>query len=152
MRIYLDTNIFIAAFERKDELSDRLGSMLASTTVASFVSSELTLSELLVLPLRQDNQHLVSAYNAVFNPGNKWLEIAPVDRRTLTEAAQLRSSRQGLKLPDAIHLATASERNCTDFLTEDSDLLAAGKSAYVRLQFLRPDESTLTTLIEGLRP
>jgi predicted nucleic acid-binding protein len=81
---------------------------------------------------------------------NEWLQVIPVTKSVLKGAAWLRSLSISLKLPDAIHLATAMDARCTDVLTDD---LALGKlqlPADIAIAVLRPDEPTLTELIERL--
>lgn len=51
------------------------------------------------------------------------LEVVPVSRDVLIEAARLRAVAN-LRLPDAIHGATATLTGCETFLTNDRRLLA----------------------------
>ncbi len=153
MRIYLDTNVFIAAFERSDASNTLLIQFLSDMGKASepmFCASELALAELLVIPLRENNSTLINIYETVFSAGNTWLEVLPVDRATLTHAARLRSQRSSLKLPDAIHVAAAIDHGCRYFLSEDSHLLATASMLVQSTAFLRPDEASLTSIIESL--
>lgn len=153
MRVYLDTNVFIAAFERRDTLSDQLATVFSARSEHPgkvFVTSELTLSELLVVPLRDGITTLSGYYSNVLS-GADWLHVCPVTKPILIAAAGLRAGRRGLRLPDAIHLATAVEMDCSDFLTEDSSLGVAGESAAPALRMLRPDEPTLKSLLESLQ-
>ncbi|MBW8321404.1 MAG: type II toxin-antitoxin system VapC family toxin [Arenimonas sp.] len=153
MRIYLDTNIFIAAFERRDAVSDRLGDLFSTGLDRSdkmFVTSELTISELLVVPLRDGRRALVGYYSDVLSE-NEWLHAYPVAKAVFVSAAGLRAERRGLRLPDAIHLATALATGCSHFMTEDSSLAVAGETAVPALRMLRPDEPTLKSLLESLQ-
>jgi predicted nucleic acid-binding protein len=151
-RVYLDTNVFIAAFERKDALGLQIGRLFEirrNSQTQSFVTSELTLSELLVAPFRNGDADLSGAYESLMTT-NEWLQVIPVTKSVLKGAAWLRSLSISLKLPDAIHLATAMDARCTDVLTDD---LALGKlqlPADIAIAVLRPDEPTLTELIERL--
>jgi predicted nucleic acid-binding protein len=159
-RIYLDTNIFIVAFERRDELSDRLA-LLFSTRQSSqtrFVTSELTLSELLVVPYRDNDDSLIDTYESLILTNN-WLEVVPVAQPTLRYAAVLRSQYRSLKLPDAIHLSTAIGTNCSHILTEDRGINGEYRLQHPRygivtdapsLQTIRLDGSTLTSLLKSL--
>lgn len=152
MRIYLDTNIFIAAFERRDGLSDRLGSVFAAGARRggeTFLTSELTISELLVVPLREGKIALAGYYTDVLSQ-NEWLQVSPVARSVLLSAAELRANRRGLRLPDAIHLATALAAGCSHFLTDDSALAGNGSATVSAVRMLRPDEPTLTSLLQSL--
>jgi predicted nucleic acid-binding protein len=121
-RIYLDTNVFIEAFEGRTRLSDLVKSLLATEpprTPQRFVTSELTHSELLVKPLEMRRDDLINAYDnwTITNP---YLEVVPVFRGVLHDAARIRANNKVLKLPDAIHLATAQGMRCRYFLTNDS--------------------------------
>ncbi|NJO51028.1 MAG: PIN domain-containing protein [Leptolyngbyaceae cyanobacterium RM2_2_4] len=89
------------------------------------VSSELSLMEVLVVPMRDRNAALVSTYEQLLLSSN--VRLLPISQVCLRSAAQLRASTN-LKTPDAIHAATALgnlpsdrswNRNCL-FLTNDS--------------------------------
>jgi len=90
-RIYLDTNIVI--------------------------TSEMTLVEALVGPLETQNLAIQQTYRS-FLTSTATLVVSPVSRDILEEAAQLRANTK-LKLPDAIHLATAIRHQCDSFFTND---------------------------------
>jgi predicted nucleic acid-binding protein len=49
-------------------------------------------------------------------------EVQPVSRDVLIEAAGLRAHRASIKLPDAIHIATARMSSCTFFVSDDRRL------------------------------
>jgi predicted nucleic acid-binding protein len=157
--IYLDTNIFIIAFENAHEISALVGELFAVTNGKQrFTTSELTLSELLVRPYREENGDAISAYEALIKT-NEWLDVLPVDRPVLRQAAILRSRFTALRLPDALHVSTALSANCTHMLTADSGLKntyeiylsQSGLSTKTEpLTILRPDEATLRSLIKSL--
>lgn len=151
-RIYLDTNIFISAFERKDTLGLQVGQLFTARRglpVQPFVTSELTISELLVMPYRQGDTDLIGAYEKMM-VSNDWLQVIAVAKPILKRAAWLRSLTYGLKLPDAIHLATAVDTGCTHFLTDDLGISKAKLSPDSALKIVRPDEATLASLLESL--
>lgn len=110
VRIYLDTNIFIAAFERRDAVSDRLAGVFSTGLGRAerlFVTSELDYIRAFRVPLRDGNRALTSYYSDAVLSENEWLHVHPVAKPILAWAARLRADRKGLRLPDAIHLATA---------------------------------------------
>lgn len=151
-RIYLDTNIFISAFERKDDFGFRVGEFLTIRRDLQrqlLVTSELTISELLVIPYRNGDADLGGAYEKMM-VSNEWLQVAPVTRPILKRAAWYRSLMSGLKIPDAIHLATAVDAGCTHFLTDDLGIAKVKLPSHSTLTILRPDEATLTSLLESL--
>ena len=118
-RIYLDTNVFIAAYETRGARSDHAWWILDAVEASEFlaVTSELTLAEVLVGPLQDGDEELAGHYRDIVSSDDE-LDVAAVDRQILIEAAMLRSFSRSLKLPDAIHLATARIRHC-DFIVSD---------------------------------
>lgn len=159
-RLYLDTNIFIRLNEGEGSERALLETVLVTGAVrstAGFATSELTRSELLVKPYRDGKISLAETYDAIF-AGAKWLDVQAVSAEVLDLAAVLRAKHSGLKLPDAIHLATAIWGRCTIFLTADLGLFSIkaidhplkGPLGIQPVKVLHPDEPTLTSLIESL--
>lgn len=122
-RIYLDTNVFIAAYETRGARSDHAWWILNAIEAKEFfaVTSELTLAELLVGPLGDGDQELAARYQDIVSSG-EGLDVVPVNRNVLVEAAMLRSFSRSLKLPDAIHVATARIRDCNFIVSDDRRL------------------------------
>jgi predicted nucleic acid-binding protein len=120
-RIYLDTNVFVEAIEGRRPISSLTTELLLANSERQpqrLVTSELTLSELLVKPLEMQRDDLVQVYDN-WAITNAYLEVVPVVRDVLRGAATLRSRDKSLKLPDAIHLTTACGTKCRYFLTGD---------------------------------
>lgn len=120
LRIYLDTNVFIDAFEsgaaavtRGRRVLDHVGAGGAIGVI-----SELVVAELLVKPIETGDTEMQAAYEDLFESTGK-IETHPVDRRVLTRAARLRAASRALKMPDAIHVATAQIQGCAAFITSD---------------------------------
>jgi predicted nucleic acid-binding protein len=82
------------------------------------VTSELTLAEVLVKPIRDGNSTARDTYDRMLRT-KPFLSVLPINRDILVDAAGLRAATS-LKLPDAIHAATALLRGCTTFLTNDA--------------------------------
>lgn len=61
-----------------------------------------------------------------------WLSVVPVDRAILVRAARP-SPDLGLKLPDAIHVASAAAAGCDVLLSNDRRIKAPAGIALVRL-------------------
>lgn len=157
-RIYLDTNIFIALRETGGEIGLKLVEFLSHAhigTVPFLATSELTLAELLTKPLALVRHDLIDQYDSwILNSG--WLEVRQVDRAVLWNAAVLRSEHKGLKLPDAIHISTAIEMQCSHFLTNDLGIKGSYKAFANRyglsgppapLEVIRPSLQTLDDVI-----
>ena len=82
----------------------------------SVVSSELTLLEILVTPIRlNDPVKLTSTLNFWNRPS---ASLLPITQDILREAARLRALFN-LKTPDALHAATAILHGCALFVTND---------------------------------
>jgi hypothetical protein len=89
------------------------------------------------------------------------LKVGPITSDITGIAAKLRALHKSLKLPDAIHVATALAFGCTHLLTADTRLknvyhlppdpkFAASSHVYVSqhsLEIIRPDQPTLTGLL-----
>lgn len=123
LKIYLDANVFILAFERRGPSSDIARGVLelidAKATIA--VVSELLVAELLVHPLRKNDDKLANAYGELLASPEGFV-TCPINRDVLIEAARQRAISSKTKLPDAIHVATARLNGCKAFVTTDTKL------------------------------
>jgi predicted nucleic acid-binding protein len=122
--VYLDTNVFIYAVEGFPLFSDELAELFASFDQGKLdaVTSELTLAEALVKPFMDHDALRQEAYvSAIQNSSS--LQVLPVTRQVLVEAARTRAESR-VRLPDAIHAATARLMGCDAFLTNDDDFAA----------------------------
>ncbi len=119
-RIYLDANVFIYALEGYPRFVEILRELFArlDAGILHAVTSELTLAEVLVKPLLNNNTRLQIVYQEALQTSAA-LTLAPVSRTLLVEAARLRASHGALKLPDALHAATAQAYACHTFITND---------------------------------
>lgn len=118
-KVYLDTNIWIYTLENYVQYAEALRALWQALDQGTLtaVTSELTLAEVLVKPMQRDAAEQ-QAICGQFIRSTDHLSVMPVSRSILMEAAQVRAKTQ-LKLPDAIHAATALSANCTTFLTND---------------------------------
>ena len=82
------------------------------------MTSTITMAELLVLPYRTANQDLVNRFYGLLTtyPHLEW--IAP-DLEIADLAARFRAQYR-LRMPDALHAATAAGRQATGFVTNDA--------------------------------
>ncbi len=119
-KVYLDANVFIYTLEGVEPWANLLTDVFSGLTTGEFsaVTSSLSLSECLVLPFKQKNKDLVLAYREALLP-SRYLTAPSIDDMILISAANIRA-QTGLKLPDAIHTATALTQGCTAFLTNDA--------------------------------
>ena len=131
--VYLDANVFIYVVEEVPLFLGVLGPLfdaVASGQVRA-VTSEVTLAEVLVHPVREADAEREAAFvRSVRTRGG--LTVVPVTRAVLVEAAQLRAATR-MKLPDAIHAATARLSGCTVLLTNDARIVAVPGVEVVRL-------------------
>lgn len=121
--VYVDTNLFISALEGPGAIADHAWWILEAIDEGEIraMTSELTLAEVLVHPLRRGDTALVETYRAMISP-SKVFSVVPVDRSVLFEAARLRAEHTALRLPDAIHLATALAVGADHLVTRDARL------------------------------
>jgi predicted nucleic acid-binding protein len=118
--VYFDSNVFIAAFEHVGAHSDHARWIMCAVQDGDIaaVTSELTLAELLVKPIERGISDLAAAYEAMIVSGPNF-NVLPVGRDVLIAAARLRAQRSALRLPDAVHVATARAAACGFFVSED---------------------------------
>ncbi|GET39458.1 type II toxin-antitoxin system VapC family toxin [Microseira wollei] len=116
--IYVDTAIVIYSVEFNPDYWQLLQPLWAKLQAneISIVSSELTLMECLVVPLRNGNNLLVDTYEQLLS---SQVSLVPISQTILKNAAQLRATTN-LRTPDAIHGATALSQGCTLFITNDT--------------------------------
>jgi predicted nucleic acid-binding protein len=133
-RVYLDTNVFIDAFETETSFDapGRLVLDFLSKGRVVGVISELVVAELLVKPMETGDTELQYAYACLFDSGQS-IETRPVDREVLLRAAQLRAESKSLRMPDPIHVATAQLGRCGGFVTSDRRLAATPVIRTIRL-------------------
>ena len=119
-RLYLDTNIFVYALEGYPVFRPILTPLFEAIDRGGIqaVTSELTRAEVLVKPLLDRSREREAAYLQTIRSSTS-LHLTPVSREILIAAAHLRAEH-GLKLPDAIHAATAQLTHCERLLTNDT--------------------------------
>jgi predicted nucleic acid-binding protein len=121
-QVYLDSNIFIALAEGMTSVQALLVEILDGADAGHWriVTSDLTLAEVLIRPLRLQQATLVQHYEELLG-SREGLRMHPVDREILRKAAAL-AAQGNMKLPDAIHAATAQQCLCQFLITEDKRL------------------------------
>jgi len=122
--VYFDTNIFIYAIDGHEEYKDLLQQIFEHIIENKMlvVTSELTLAECLVKPMKDANQAAVEQFKQHIK-SSEFLKVKSISRNILIRSAEIRNTL-GLKLPDAIHMATAIEQGCKTFISNDRKLKA----------------------------
>lgn len=118
-KVYINTSVLIYTLEVNRDYFSLLQPLWIKfqTGEIELISSELILMEVLVLPLRNNNESLVSNYEQLLL--NSAMQLVPIEQSILRQAANLRATNS-LKTPDAIHAATAISVNCDLFITNDN--------------------------------
>ena len=117
--IYLDTAPLIYYLEQRTEYISFLNRLFKKNESGDFrfYSSSILITEVLTLPYKLGNNALVEKYE-FFLTQSPFLNLISVTPSIAKLSAKLRSEH-GLKLPDAVHFATALETKVDFFLTND---------------------------------
>jgi predicted nucleic acid-binding protein len=83
----------------------------------NLATSELTIAEVLVKPIKEDNRALEKIYRELFEATE--IKLIPTTRRIWNETATLRA-RTNLRTPDTVHATTALQEGCATFITNDT--------------------------------
>ncbi len=118
----LDTSPFIYFVKQNALYVDLMREIFRRVTNNNFqsCSSVITLTEVLVQPLRQNNKALAENYRELLFHGANF-QLFPLTAAIAERAAEIRA-RYNLRTPDALQIATALENNCDAFLCDDEDL------------------------------
>jgi predicted nucleic acid-binding protein len=117
--VYFDTNPVIYSVEKHPVYGPLLQPLwqAAKAKTIEIVSSELTLMETLIGPLKSGDTALANAYEQLFQQAQT--RLLPISQAILRDAARLRATTK-LKTPDALHAATALDAGCVLFVTNDA--------------------------------
>lgn len=118
--IYADAQIAIYSVDGHPVYAPLCESLwdAADAGTITVVSSELTLMETLVGPLRNKDASLAARRENLWRRDN--VSLSPISLDILREAARLRAAVPALRTPDAIHAATALVLGCALFVTNDT--------------------------------
>ena len=124
-RIYLDANFFIYAMEGIEPWKASCQSLLSKIDdgSCSAATSELTIAECIVKPLGLGLADAVRAYLELLQSRPNFV-VEPRRREVLIEAARLVATEK-IKLPDAIHVATALALGCGMLVTNDKRMASS---------------------------
>lgn len=126
LRVYLDANLFILAYEGDGAVADHARWVLAAfegNQRLRAITSEITVAEVLPKPFGRGDRTLIRLFQDILRDGAA-IAVPPVDRAILVASARLRATQLGLKLPDAIHCATALSTGCAAMVTADKRMPA----------------------------
>jgi predicted nucleic acid-binding protein len=131
--VYVDTAVLIYSVEANPNYRDFLRPLWLKLKASELevISSELSLMEVLIVPLRNNDTALVNDYERLMLEGD--IQLIPISQTILKEAARLRATTN-LRTPDAIHAATAMNTGCTLFLSNDRGFRAIPNLSAVILQ------------------
>ena len=122
--VALDTAPLIYFIEDHPKYAGAVGPFFESLASGNFqaITSVITLLEVLVHPLRNNNPTLAARYRELLLH-TEGLSIMPLDSEIAEESARLRAIH-GIRTPDAVQLATAARGSASFILTNDSNLPA----------------------------
>lgn len=123
-RVYFDSNIFIYLIEGFRALESQLLQLrdCIASGESEIVTSELTLCEVLVAPFRRNDNALAARYRQFIEASGAFNLLTT--RRQTYVLASLYRAQFGMKTPDAVHMATATEADCDVFVTNDTKIKA----------------------------
>ena len=110
---------FVEANHRYDALVTEIFQRVDNGILAG-VTSMITLTEVLVHPIRRSDTMLETKYSDLLLHSANF-ETRPIGAGIARRAASLRG-RYNLRTPDALQIATALESDCQAFLTNDRQL------------------------------
>jgi predicted nucleic acid-binding protein len=118
--VYLDVSGLIYSVERVEPYRTLLEPMWeeAQDGNLTIVSSPVLVIEVLVKPLQDGYTEIEMQYRELF--ASNAVRLLDATYPVFEDAARLRAAT-GLKLPDALHAATALQSGCALFITNDSD-------------------------------
>ena len=116
-RIFLDTTPLIHYIEGNNIYVEKLNELFLIQSRCQFITSVITLSEVLVMPLKEGNTTLAKQHEIVLTQAEN-IDIHEISIQIAKETARLRAEYT-IKTPDAIQLATAKYCSVDYFLTND---------------------------------
>jgi predicted nucleic acid-binding protein len=121
-RVYVDSQILIYSGELDPRYWPTLRDLWREVGAGRVLvmTSQLSILECLVYPLRLGDTATIAAFEAMFVRPD--LEMLPIDLAVPRAASRLRADVPSLRTPDALHAATALTAGASMFLTNDAGL------------------------------
>jgi predicted nucleic acid-binding protein len=118
----LDTMLFIYSMEARSSYLPFLKPIFYSIEkgLIKAVTSIITLTEVLIKPLKDQNITAVKNYKFLLKNFPN-LTLVNIDHHVAEKGAELRA-RYGIRIPDALQVASAIENSATTFLSNDYHL------------------------------
>lgn len=118
-KIFLDTNALIYLIENHPEFAPKISPIFDQIfqNHLQAVTSIITVTEVLVNPIKYDNKPLIEKYMNLF-ANLPSLSVVRPSTKTAVNAAYVKA-KHGFPLPDCYQLSLALEHECTSFLTND---------------------------------
>ena len=121
-RLYLDSALLIYWVEGHSDYiakMDRIIGVIEASPLQG-LTSVLTLTEVMVQPLRTGNTDLAQEYHDILVSRDDYTLVS-ITAEIAISAGAIRA-HYNLRTPDAIHVATAIQTDCDAFLTNDADI------------------------------
>ena len=135
--VYADAQVFIYSVEKHPVYAAIVRPLWEAVSRGEIdvVTSELTLMETLVGPLKRGDAALAEDYERFLaSPG---IRLAPLTAPILRAAAGLRATMTSLRTPDALHAATANAAGCSLLITNDNGFRRLSNPVIIFLDDLR---------------
>ena len=132
-RVALDANAFIYLFEAPGPLARATAAILDAADLGrlTVVISSLVLAEIVVRPVRANDETLVERYADEVR-GLRGVQVVPLSADIGVDVGIIRG-RHRVRLPDAVHLATARHAGASAIVTNDLRMPVLPHLSVVRL-------------------
>ena len=139
-RLFVETAPLIYFIEQHSTYFDRMDAIMCRIDAGDLVgvSSVITLTEVLTLPIKANRPEIQRAYQDILLH-SRYFTLVPIISDIAIQAAELRS-RYSLKTPDALQLAAAIWSSCDAFLTNDLTLRRVREIPVIALETLTGDQ------------
>ena len=132
-RVYIDANYFIYFLARHEIYFEAAASVMRACDAGEIIgmTGDAVIAELLVKPYRNDDTVAIAGIKQLF-AREYFIERLTHDFATFDLAAEIRA-KQGGKLIDALHYATALKGGCRFFLSNDHGFKSTGRMEVVSI-------------------